>query len=145
MQMANFSNKYGGIHMIPSIQRKIAALVISLAIQVISLTGMAYAAFAPNVTNLSPVTSGVMTPQRMAVYNPQGFPETATFYVADPRSGGVQVYNAYNALVKTIKTAAAPKAVAIGTAGTTSGKLIVSQGSIVSVYDPSTGAELFRL
>jgi hypothetical protein len=136
----NFSNKYGGIDMIPSIQKKITALVISLAIQVISLSGIAYAVPMPTVANLNPIATGVSAPVRIAVDSVNSY-----YYVSDPRSGGVQKFDFLGRLQQTIRTASSPKGVAVGTTGTTNGKLLVSQGTFVAVYDAATGTELFRL
>jgi glucodextranase-like protein len=147
MLIADFSNKYGGIDMLPNMQKRFAALVISLAVQVISLSGMAFAAAPPpSVTNLTPVTKGLRAPARIVF---DGYSTSAgrahNVYVSDARSGGVAQLNVYNNLVKTIATSGVPGGVAIGTAGTTSGKLLVSQGTYVSIVDPATGVEAGKL
>jgi hypothetical protein len=120
--------------MIPSIQRKIAALVISLVIQVISLTVVAGAATFPTPLNTLPsVTSGVLAPTRIAVDS-----ATGTFYVTDTRAGGVLVYSKYGAYLKTILTAASPRGVAFF-----NNKIVVTQVNFAAVYDVTTGSQLF--
>jgi hypothetical protein len=121
----------------PSIQKKFTALVISLAIQVISLTGIASAASFSGSSVLAPVTDQVSAPYRIAVDQTTGY-----FYVTDSRAGGVLVYSKYGVYVKTITTASTPKGVAFfGGNGTGAGKIVVTQGAFAAVYDVTTGLE----
>ena len=133
--------------MLPNMQKRFAALVISLAVQVISLSGIAFAVVpTPAVTSLAPVTNGLRAPARLAF---DGY-STSTgrahnFYVSDARAGGVAKMNVYNNLDKTIAASGVPAGVAIGTTGATNGKLLVSQGTYVSIIDPATGLETGKL
>ncbi|KAF0217293.1 MAG: hypothetical protein FD174_3401 [Geobacteraceae bacterium] len=119
--------------MVPRIGRRFARLVISLAILVISLPVIAFAAV-PVVKVLSPVSQGIRTPLRIAL-DPAG-----NYYVADPGNGGVLKYNAVGKLVQVIKTAGAPQGVAVAS----NGNILVSQGNFVAELD-SNGNEVRKL
>jgi len=132
--------------MIPSIQKSFLALVISLAIQVISLSGIACASVAYNTT----LSGVVQTPARITFESYSAAMPTGkgcNYYVSDPRSNGVHKLNKYGLLEQTITTPVIPRGVAIGggSGGSTTGKLLIAQGSYVSVRDTSTGEETAQI
>ncbi|RII28322.1 MAG: hypothetical protein CXR31_00005, partial [Geobacter sp.] len=109
-------------------------IVFSLAVLVISLTNVSFAATAPVVTVLPPVTKSVKSPIRV-VLDQQG-----NYYVTDPRAGGVSKINTYGRLMKTIPT----QYPSLGVAVNDQGSLVVSQGSYVVILDQN-GVEQGRL
>src|SRR5574340_654064 len=120
--------------MVPSIGKKIAQLVISLAIMVISLPVITFAASVPLVTALNPVSQGIRTPVKVAQ------DAAGNYYVTDPGSGGVLKYNSYGKQTQVIKTAGIPQGVAVAM----NGNLLVSQGDFVAELN-NNGNEVRRL
>lgn len=121
--------------MVPRIGKKFARLVISLAILVISLPVIAFAAVPkPIVSVLSPVSQGIRIPQRVAL------DAAGNYYVADLGNRAVLKYNAVGTLVQTIKTTGIPQGVAVAS----NGNLLVSQGKFVAELD-SNGNEVHKL
>lgn len=102
--------------------------VISLVTLVISLSGISFAATAPVVTTLSPITAGMRMPLRTAI-DPAG-----NIYVTDPWAGGVLKYNSSGQLLATIKTPASPQGIALDSTGSL---IYVSQGDSVAVINQS--------
>jgi len=100
----------------------------------ISLAGVSFSATVPAVTVLSPVTKNVSSPLRVVI------DQDGSYYVSDPRAGGVSKFNTYGRLVKSIKLPVPP----LGVALTGSGSLLASQGDSVVVLDQN-GVETGRL
>jgi hypothetical protein len=107
---------------------------------VISLGGVVYAAQAPSVATLEPITDSLRTPLKMALDS------NGDIYVADPRSGGVVVLNQYGTAVKVIPTAISIGSVALLNSNNSipDGKILVGQGNYVSVLDQN-GVEVSKL
>ncbi len=114
--------------MIPGLDKTHRSFAISLAVLVISLSGISFAATAPAVTTLSPITAGMRMPLRTAVD-----PTTGNFYVTDQAVGGVLKYNSSGQLLATIQTPASPQGIALAA----DGSLLVAQGTAVAVIDQS--------
>jgi len=91
------------------------------------------ASTAPLVNVLSPITTGVSIPLRLAA------DQTGNFYLTDPRSGGVLKFNSSGLQVATF-TVARPNGIAV----TDQGNIIVGQGDAVLALNPA-GQEIFRL
>ena len=110
-------------------------VAVSLAVLVMTLTTVSYAATAPAVTVLTPpVTKGVSSPLRIV------FDSKGDFFVTDPRVGGVSKFAGQGQLIEVLKTQAPPQGIAINEAG----NLLVSQGDSVAILDRA-GAVLGRL
>jgi hypothetical protein len=122
--------------MISGLLKAHRSFAISLAALVISLNGISFAASAPSVTTLSPITAGMRMPLRTAVDS-----ATGNFYLTDPWVGGVLKYNGSGQLLATIKTPAAPQGVGLDPAGNL---IYVSQGDSVAILD-QTGTVLGQL
>src|SRR5574340_219760 len=97
--------------------------------------GNAHGASSPSISLYGPVTEGISSPVRIAT-DPLG-----SFYVTDPRGGGVLKYSSSGKLLKVMPTARPPQGVAIRA----DGNLIVSQGSFAAILDRDSGAEITRL
>lgn len=108
--------------------------VIYLTLPAVLMAGFSYAATAPQVTILKPVTEKIGTPLR-SVFDAQG-----NYYVSDPRSGGVLKYNSSDLQTAVLKTKASPAGLALNSAG----NLLVGQGSYVAIIDKN-GVELGRI
>lgn len=119
------------------VQRKMALLVISLFVAVISLPMAAADVLALQATPLQPITQGVRTPIRIAM-NSDG---SGGFFVTDPRSGGVLKFNAAGEFLQKIGTAGVPQGIAVKS----NGDLVVSQGSFAAIIDAVSGVEKKRL
>jgi len=121
--------------MLPVLEKTHRRFAISLALLVISLSGVSFAATAPAVTTLSPITAGMRMPLRTAV------DPTGNIYVADPWAGGILKYNSFGQLISTITTPAAPQGIALDPAGTL---VYISQEDSVAILDQN-GTVLGRL
>lgn len=109
----------------------IGFLVVSLFLVVISLTGADAAVTAPQITVLAPpITDGVKMPIRM-VFDAKGY-----LLVADPRVGGVSVYNGQGSLQQVVNV----QGVITGLAVDSKGNLLVAKGRSVVIMDRA-GAE----
>ena len=86
-------------------------VAICLTLPVISMASVSYAATAPVVTTLKPVTEKLGTPLRV-VFDPLG-----NYFVSDPRSGGVLKYNTSDQQVGVLKTKAPPAGIALNSTG----------------------------
>lgn len=114
--------------------RHAGLLAVMTVILVISLNSTVWAATAPVVTVLKPIAQLLRSPVRMAM------DAAGNSYVADPRNSGIVKFNPYGVAVQTFQTAGVPQGVAIAQ----DGKLLVSQGSFVSILNPD-GSEAGRL
>lgn len=117
------------------IQRELSLLVISLIAAVISLPMAASVASALESKALAPVTQMLKAPVRIALDGSGGF------YVTDPRSGGVQKYDASGAFVRLLKTSGSPQGVAV----MANGNLVVTMTTYAAIIDNVTGLEVRRL
>lgn len=117
-----------------SLLRVFKAAVVCLALPVISTASLSYAATAPVVTILKPVTEKLGTPLRV-VFDTQG-----NYFVSDPRAGGVLKYNSSDQLVGVLKTKSPPAGIALNSTGS----LLVGQGNFVAVIDKN-GLESGRI
>jgi len=100
-----------------------------------ALSGAAgHAATAPTVTNLPALVDQIGTPVRLA--GDSG----GNFYLTDPRAGGVLKFGNDGRFLTRFTALGTPQGISV----TTSGDLVLSQGSMVSVLSGS-GAERFRL
>ena len=126
--------------MVSSIRQNLAALVISLALLVISLPMPAFALLpVPEVNNdgILVVTDGLRTPAGIALDAVDG-----SIFVADPGKHGVTQLNKYGTPVQFFKTEGIPQRLAVAKNG--NGSVIVAQGSFVAQYN-NNGVESFRL
>ncbi|GAM10521.1 hypothetical protein OR1_02810 [Geobacter sp. OR-1] len=122
------------------VQSKLALLVISLIVAVISLPMTAAAISMPTWAKpLGGVGSELRAPIRIAVMDNGGF------YVSDPRNAGLLKYNASGVLLQKIKTSGVPQSVAI----LPNGNLVVTISafghSYGSIVDSVSGLEIARL
>lgn len=108
--------------------------VICLTLPAISMASVSYAATAPVVTILKPVTEKLGSPIRIA------FDSQGNYFVSDPRSGGVLKFNNHDQLVGVLKTKEPPAGIALDGMG----NLLVGQGTYVAVLDQN-GTELGRI
>lgn len=86
----------------------------------------AAAAVAPVVSTLSAISEGSVTPVRVAT------DQFRNYYVTDPRGGGVLKYNSAGGLLQKIATTGKSL---FGIAVAQNGDVLVSQGSVVAVYN----------
>lgn len=112
----------------------LAFSLIAIAVAVLSLPLVSLAATSPAVTVLSPITSGLDTPTKIALDS------TGNIYVTDGRAGGIVKFNTYGAKLMTIRLGS----IASGLAFAQDGSLIVAQGTFVARYNSATGEELGR-
>lgn len=88
----------------------------------------------PRVTQMSPLTTELYSPIRLAL------DEAGNCYVADARKRAVIKLDPFGAMLQTISTTAPP----VGVAPAPNGNLIVSQGDSVVIFDNS-GKEIGKL
>jgi len=115
-------------------KRFLAFSLIAIAVVVLSLPLVSLAATSPAVTVLSPITSGLDTPTKIALDS------SGNIYVTDGRAGGIVKFNTYGTKLMTIRLGA----LATGLAFAQDGSLIVAQGTFVARYNSATGEELGR-
>lgn len=126
--------------MVSSIRQNLAALVISLALLVISLPAPAHALLPyPEINNrgILVVTDGIRTPAGIALDTLDG-----SIFVTDPVKRGVIQFNKYGKPVMFFKTAGVPQRVAVARNG--NGSVVVAQGAFVAQYN-NNGVEAFRM
>jgi len=119
--------------MMNQMQRILLFPLILIVISVVTFSGAANAAIAPQVTLLTPIDTGIRTPVRV-ITDQAGY-----IYIADPRSGGVVKLSpdGFAALPSAlIKTDAPPAGIAL----TARGDLLVAQGTFVQVFTYTTSS-----
>lgn len=130
----NILHNNGGIPMIVRAKMFIAFSLIALAVVVLSLHDVSFAATSPTVTILNPLSNGLNTPSKIALDS------KGNIFVTDGRAGGVLKFDTYGTKLLTIRL----NALASGLAFEQDGTLIVAQGTFVARYNPVTGEELGR-
>ncbi|RNC69157.1 MAG: hypothetical protein ED859_08025 [Desulfuromonadales bacterium] len=114
--------------------KRMVYVAFSMALMVISLTAVTFAAPVPTAVALTPLTKGIRSPLRVVVDS------LGNCYVTDALAVGILVYDATGQMTKFIKTATPPQGIAVTAGGT----LLVGQGSYVSMLD-AAGNESKRL
>ena len=108
--------------------------VMLLAVVVISLPTISFAATSPVVTVLSPIQDGLSAPTKLAI------DASGNIYVSDQRANGVVKYNTYGVKQGVVPVSSKVTAVALAQDGT----LLVADGDVLVRYNTATGEELAR-
>jgi len=111
---------------------QITSLLATVLAVFFACSNSAYSAISPLITTLPNFTNETRTPVRLAG-DQYGY-----IYVTDPRSGGIQKYNASGNLINSFPASKTVSGIAVDSKG----NLLVSQETSVAVFNSSSGTQV---